>query len=87
MPEISRFFGIVILVYYNDHAPPHVHVRRSREQGRVGIDPVEVLDGDLSLKTRRLVLRWAALHRAELLADWYLAQAGRPPFPIEPLAQ
>lgn len=87
MPEISRFFGIVVLVYFNDHAPPHVHIRRGGEKGRVRIDSPTVLDGNLSRATCRRVLKWTALHRAELLADWYLAQAGMPPFPVAPLEE
>jgi hypothetical protein len=48
MPEISRFFGIVIAMYYNDHAPPHFHVRYGQQRAVIGIDPVIVLEGRLS---------------------------------------
>jgi len=49
MPEISRFFGIIITMYYNDHAPPHFHVRYGKQKGRVSIQELRVLDGNLSL--------------------------------------
>jgi hypothetical protein len=84
MPEICRFRGIVVFVNYNDHPPPHVHVRHGGRKGRIRIEPLVVMDGDLSVGTRRRVLRWAAAHVPDLLADWHLAQAGRPPFPIPP---
>jgi hypothetical protein len=87
MPEISRFFGIVVFLNYNDHPPPHFHARHAGENGRVGIDPVEVLEGDLSPKARRRLLRWATAHRAELLADWDRVRAGKPPLPIAPLTE
>ena len=62
MPEISRFFGMVIAMYYNDHAPPHFHVRYSKQKAIVGIDPLVVLAGRLTPRAERLVLEWAALH-------------------------
>ena len=85
MPEISRFFGMVIAMYYNDHAPPHFHVRYGRQKAVVGIDPLTVLAGRLSPKARALVLEWAALHRAELLTDWELARQQAPLNKIDPL--
>ncbi len=76
VPEISRFYGMVVYVNANDHVPPHIHVRHAGEQGRIRVDPdVAVLDGDLAPAMRRRALKWAAMHR---LANWYLAQAGRP---------
>jgi hypothetical protein len=74
MPEISRFFGMVIAMYYNDHAPPHFHVRYGRQKAIIGIDPIALLAGHLSPKAHALVLEWAALHQAELMADWQLAR-------------
>jgi hypothetical protein len=74
MPEISRFFGMVIAMYYNDHAPPHFHVRYGGQKAVIGIDPIEILGGRLSPRARALVFEWAALHQAELMADWELAR-------------
>ena len=70
MPEISRFFGCVIRMYLNDHGPPHFHVRHGSLRGRIGITPIEVLDGDLAPRPLAMVLEWASLHEAELMECW-----------------
>jgi hypothetical protein len=85
MPEISRFFGMIIAMYYNDHAPPHFHVRYGEQKAIVAIDPVEVLHGLLSPKARALILEWAELHKNELMADWELARQQAPLNMIDPL--
>jgi hypothetical protein len=85
MPEISRFFGMVIAMYYNDHAPPHFHVRYAKQRAVIGIDPILVLAGRLSPRARALVLEWGALHQAELMADWELARQQAPLNRIDPL--
>lgn len=85
MPEISRFFGMVVAMYYNDHAPPHFHVRYGEQKAVVGIDPVAVLAGALSPKACALVLEWAVVHQAELLADWDLARQQAPLNKVDPL--
>jgi hypothetical protein len=85
MPEISRFLGMVIAMYYNDHAPPHFHVRYAEQKAVIGIDPIELLDGRLTPKVRALVLEWATLHQVELMADWELARQQAPLNRIEPL--
>lgn len=85
MPEISRFFGIIITMYYNDHPPPHFHVRYGRQKGRVAINELRVIDGSLSPRTRSLVLEWAQLHQAELIREWELSASRLPLFKIEPL--
>jgi hypothetical protein len=85
MPEISRFFGMVIAMYYNDHAPPHFHVRYGKQKAVIGIDPVELLEGKLSPKAKSLVLEWAEAHQAELIADWDLARQQAPLNMIDPL--
>ncbi|MBA3234468.1 MAG: DUF4160 domain-containing protein [Chloroflexi bacterium] len=85
MPEISRFFGIVVQMYTDDHAPPHFHARHAGMEIVVDIDALAVLQGRLSRRAQALLLEWASIHLAELRADWDLAQAGRPLKPIEPL--
>jgi hypothetical protein len=85
MPEISRFFGMVIAMYYNDHAPPHFHVRYGKQKAVIGIKPVKLLEGKLSPKAKSLVLEWATLHQAELMADWELARLQAPLNKIDPL--
>jgi hypothetical protein len=85
VPELSRFFGIVIAMYYSEHAPPHFHARYGSEQASIRIDNGEILDGSLGARSLRLVNEWRALHEAELLEDWRLAGAREPLRAIEPL--
>ena len=58
MPELSRFFGIIIAMYYNDHAPPHFHAKYGGGQVSIRIDTGEVLEGDLGPRALRLVEEW-----------------------------
>lgn len=85
MPEISRFLGIVIAMYYNDHAPPHFHAQYGEKEMRVSLIDGELLSGNFPRRAERLVLEWYELHRDELLADWALAQERKPLLKIEPL--
>lgn len=85
MPELSRFFGIIIAMYYNDHAPPHFHAKYGGEQASIRIDTGQILDGALGTRALRLVDEWRLLHEAELLDDWNRAQARQPLCRIEPL--
>lgn len=85
MPEISRFFGIIIALYYNDHAPPHFHAKYGSDEASVLIKTGEILDGSLSKRALRLVEEWRALHQSELENDWELARAKHPLIKIEPL--
>lgn len=85
MPEISRFLGIVIAMYYNDHAPPHFHARYGGNEIRVNIDTGEILSGSFPKRAQNLVLEWLTLHRSELLEDWQLAQERKLLNKIEPL--
>jgi len=88
MPEISRFFGIVIRMFAEPDAPhhrPHFHAYYQDSVGIFGIDTIGLIAGELPQKQRRLVEAWAELHREELQRDWDQLQAGRPPFKIEPL--
>ena len=88
MPEISRFFGIIIRMYVEIGGPHHAAPFHGYYQDYVaiyGIDPVELLAGSLPQRQERLVEAWAELHQDELLSDWRRLQAGQPPLPIEPL--
>ncbi len=85
MPEISRFLGIIIAMFYNDHPPPHFHVRYGGMRAVVGIEDLALLDGDLSPRVLGLVVEWAALHRQELLDNWNRARMQAPLSPVEPL--
>jgi hypothetical protein len=70
MPEISRFFGIVITMYFNDHNPPHFHARYADFRATVIIEELRVGEGALPPRIASLVLEWAKQHREELLANW-----------------
>ena len=85
MPELSRFFGIIIAMYYNDHSPPHFHAKYGDEQASLRIDNGEILEGSLGTRALRLVEEWRSLHQSELLEDWTRAQARQPLNKIEPL--
>jgi len=85
MPEISRFFGIIIAIYYNDHPPPHFHVRYGQQKAIIEIQSLSILAGKLSLRALGLVIEWAASHQAELLQNWELARQQEPLEPIQPL--
>ena len=85
MPEISRFFGIVISMYHEDHAPPHFHARYSGFKARIAISDMEVLTGSLPPRVLGLVVEWAAIHQPELELDWSKAGRREPLDAIEPL--
>ena len=85
MPEISRFFGIIITMNYNDHAPPHFHARYGGDQAIIEIQTLQVLGGRLAPRVMGLVAEWALQHRDELLEDWRLARESAPLNGIAPL--
>ena len=75
MPEISRFFGIIVRMYYDDHPPPHIHAEYQGNKAKIDFGG-NVLLGDLHSKTAlRLVREWIDLHDSELRRDWGLAMA------------
>jgi hypothetical protein len=85
MPEISRFFGIVIRMFYNDHVPPHFHASYGDWEALIEIETLGVYRGGLPRRAMALVLEWALLHRQELRRDWELARSGQTPEPVAPL--
>jgi hypothetical protein len=85
MPEISRFFGIVIAMYYNDHQPPHFHARYGSHKAKLLIDPPTLIVGDLPPRALGMVMEWAALHRDELRENFAATIERRPTRRIEPL--
>ena len=85
MPEISRFFGIVIAMYYQDHAPPHFHAKYGDDTGVFSIEDLKLIEGRLPRRAASLVLEWAFEHRDELMRDWHLAMAKKPLAKITPL--
>ena len=85
MPEISRFYGIVIGMFYDEHRPPHFHVRYGEHQAVVRINELIVMEGALPPRALGLVVEWAAKHRKELLNNWDAIEAGRAIKKIAPL--
>jgi len=85
MPEITRFLGIVIAMYYNDHAPPHFYARYGAAKVEIDIQTLSVLAGKLPPRALGLVIEWASQHQVELMADWELARQQKGLNQIEPL--
>jgi hypothetical protein len=85
MPEIARFFGIVVSMYFDDHAPPHIHGRYGSHKVRVAIGDFKILAGSFPPRALALLVEWMDIHRAELDADWVRAETGQGLEPIEPL--
>lgn len=85
MPELSRFFGIVIAMYWNDHGMPHFHAKYTNHRASFSIADLTLLEGHLPPRVTALVLEWAFLHRDELQRNWERAMAKKPLEPIAPL--
>jgi len=85
MPELSRFLGIIIVMYYNEHNPPHFHAKYAGQRGAFSIADLRLIEGQLPARIIALVLEWAFQHRDELLENWGLVQARRPLRKIAPL--
>ena len=85
MPEISRFYGIVIMLYINEHNPPHFHVKYAEYLAEIDIQTLKVIRGSLPKRAYSLVLEWAAEHREELLTNWNLAREQQSLNKIKPL--
>ncbi len=85
MPEISRFYGIVMRMYFRDHLPPHFHAEYGEHEALIEIEAAEILEGHIPTRALRLVKEWAILHRAELLSCWQLARQSQPLGKINPL--
>jgi Domain of unknown function (DUF4160) len=74
MPEICRFLGIIITMYFNEHNPPHFHARYGDHRAEIAIETLSIIAGKLPPRVLGLVMEWAALHRQELMDDWELAR-------------
>ncbi len=84
MPEISRFLGIVIAMFYRDHTPPHFHARYGEFEVTVEIE-TGIVNGKFPSRALALTLEWHRLHKDELLANWHLAKEHKPLNHIAPL--
>ncbi|HRI01076.1 MAG TPA: DUF4160 domain-containing protein [Saprospiraceae bacterium] len=71
MPEISRFYGIIIYMFFNDHNPPHFKVKYAEFEANVLISNGAILDGDLPVSKLKLVSAWAEIHKVELNEMWH----------------
>ena len=85
MPELSRFYGITIQMYFDDHQPPHFHATYSGDEAVFEIDSLEILQGRLPIRAHALVIEWAALHQMELQRAWNRAKHLEAPGKIAPL--
>jgi len=85
MPVVSRFFGIVIAFYWEDHLPPHFHAKYSGDEAMIDIRTGQVLRGSLTRRPLSLVNEWRMLHVEELLDDWDRARQRKPLVYIDPL--
>ena len=85
MPEISRFYGIVIKMYFADHRPPHFHAEYGEHEAIVGIDTLAVIAGKLPPRAMGLVSEWASLHQEQLSGAWQKAENLESVGKIDPL--
>jgi hypothetical protein len=85
MPQVSRFFGIIIYMYFNDHHPAHLHATYGEDEAIYVIDTLQTLRGGLPRRAHGMVVEWASLHRHELKQNWERARDMEPLESIEPL--
>jgi hypothetical protein len=85
MPEVSRFLGIVIAMYFKEHAPPHFHAKYGNQRAAFSINELQLIEGKLPPRIVSLVLEWAFQHREELLENWNRVQQREEIRKIEPL--
>lgn len=85
MPTLSSFYGILIQMFFRDHAPPHFHVKYGEHKAIIDIKLLKLIEGELPRRALNLTLDWAELHQSELLKDWQLCQSMQQPNLIEPL--
>jgi len=85
MPEISRFLGIIIYMYFNEHNPPHFHAVYNKYKASISIETLGTIEGRLPSKVLSLVVEWAQDHKTELLNNWNSLQSSGNYEKIEPL--
>jgi len=86
VPELSRFYGIVIRIYADEHPPPHFHAQYGEHRAAYYIEGFGVMKGRLPRRAEQMVLEWAGLHESELKDAWKQIQRHQHPSKIEPLA-
>ena len=85
MPTISIFYGIVIQMFWDEHAPPHFHALYAEHEALIDIQTLSVIRGSLPRRALAMVLEWASEHRKELMEDWELCVSRQTPKKISPL--
>ena len=85
MPELSRFLGMVISIYFDDHNPPHFHVEYNDNEALISISDLSILRGSLPPRVMGLAMEWARLHQTELMENWNMVKESGKFFKIEPL--
>jgi len=86
MPEICRFYGIVIAMFYDEHNPPHFHARYGGHKVAIDIRTLSVLEGRFPARALGMVIEWASQHQIELLENWERARSEQVPNKIPPLS-
>jgi len=86
MGGVRRFFGIVITMYYKEHAPPHFHAKYAGERAAFSISDLQMIEGRLPPRAISLVLEWAFQHRDDLMEDWRRVESREELLKIDPLA-
>lgn len=84
MPEVSRFYGIIVYMFFEDHGPPHFHVKYQDFEATVNIED-GIIRGEIPRRALRLIYEWLDLHKDELIENWRLSEQRKPLKRIEPL--
>ena len=84
MPEISRFYGIIVYMFFQDHSPPHFHVKYQNFEATVNIED-GIIKGEIPRRALRLIYEWLDMHQEELIENWRLSEQRKPLNKIEPL--
>lgn len=85
MPEISRFLGIVIKMFFKDHNPPHFHAQYQKFTATIAIKDLKIISGELPPRVYSLVAEWALIHQSDLMNDWQKVKNLQNPTKIKPL--
>jgi len=85
MPEISRFLGISIAMYFDDHNPPHFHVKYNDFRAVISINDLKIIDGNLPPRVLGLVMEWAGMNKNKLVENWNMVKDTGNFFKIDPL--
>ena len=85
MPTICTFYGILIQMYWDEHAPPHFHALYGEFEALIDLGTMAIIRGSLPRRALALVREWATLHPNELKEDWQLCETKQSPKKIKPL--